>query len=589
MPPDALDARLARRSRRYDAAAILVLLIGSALLLWTWADYGISWDERFHIEYGEHIFQWYASGFEDKTALSYRIDYLYGGGFDLGGAIFRRFSEPPLDQWDAVHLFGALIGLMGFWGCWRLGRALGGPRAGLLAALFICATSVYWGHAVNNPKDMPFAVGYVWAMAYLVEAIREFPRVPPKLAAKLAVAIGLAMSVRIAGMLLLCYLAAAILAWVAYHAWQRRDLEAGYRYARRLSLTGLAVAAGAWVVMLVWWPWAVYDPIKRPFAALRRMSQFMGHERKMPFAGELISTFDVDWRYMPHYFGLKLPEFIVIGLVLGTLVALVTLLVRLREVRAFSDNLVLGVLLLSLYFPWVYAVYKQSVLYDGLRHFLFEVPVVVASVAWLAELGIAKLSARVSPWAGLALGLALLGACVDQYATMVRLHPQQVVYFNRFIGGLAGAVGEYDTDYYAVTYGEAGKEFADALWAEDPELFMNTGYLLSGCGGELRMLRNMPPNFAFHKKRTDFWMGYTRDNCHRRHKKMPIYYELTREGGLLVRVRDLRSAKPVPTPKSRRVPKRPISRPGPNTRKPKPATQGAPTDEHSGKDVRDSP
>ena len=70
--------------------------------------------------------------------------------------------------------------------------------------------------------------------------------------------------------------------------------------------------------MIVWWPWALYDPIKRPLAALRRMSQFMDHQRKMPFAGELVSNYDVDWRYMPHYFGYKLPEFVIILFCLGT-------------------------------------------------------------------------------------------------------------------------------------------------------------------------------------------------------------------------------------------------------------------------------
>jgi hypothetical protein len=533
-----------RWDRDYDAAAVVILAIASAVLLWTWRDFGITWDEGFHVAYGDHIYAFFESEFEDKSALSYRIDYLYGGGFDLAGAIFRKLAA-PLDEWDGIHLFGTLIGILGLWGTWKLARVLGGPRAGLLGAAFICATSVYWGHIPNNPKDLPFAVGHVWAMAYLVEAIRAFPKLSRTLQVKLAVAMGLAMSVRIAGLLLLCYFAAAIVAWVVYQGWQRRDLEAMYQHARRLGLTGLAVAAGAWLVMIVWWPWAMYDPIKRPLAALRRMSQFMTHERQMPFAGEMISTFDVDWRYMPHYFGLKLPEFVVVLAVVGVVVGLVILAIRARDPEHFTDNLVLGTVLFALLFPWVYAVIKQSVLYDGLRHFLFLVPLVVAGVAWFAEAILAIAIRRLGAWSGIILGFVFAALCMDQYATMARLHPYQYVYFNRFIGGVEGAVGNYDTDYYAATYGEAGELLARSLWQTEPDEFLETNYSVSGCGGEIRTLRRTPPNFMYRNKGGDFHVGYTRKDCHLRYQDSPIVVELTREGALLTVARDLRNrAKP---------------------------------------------
>jgi hypothetical protein len=540
MSPD-LTRRVSGHDRIYDAAAVLALLVTSLVMLMTWNDYGITWDERYHLEYGDHILAFFTSGFEDKSALSYRIDYLYGGSFDLLGAIFRVFAEPIKGR-DAIHLFGTLVGIAGFWGTWKLARTLGGPRAGLLGAVFIAATSVYWGHVPNNPKDLPFAVGYVWAMAYLVEAIRAFPQVPRSLAIKLAIAIGMAMSVRIAGMLLLCYLAAAIAIWVAYHAWLRRDAEAIYRYGRRLATTGLGVAAGAWLLMIVWWPWALYDPIKRPLAALRRMSAYMGHERKMPFAGEMISTFDVDWRYLPHYFGLNLPEFVVVLGVIGGVFGLGLLVGRARDVRYFTDNLVLGTVLLALLFPWAYAVYKHSVLYDGLRHFLFEVPLIIAGVAWFTDAILGRILARFGRPGGVLAAAVLTGLCVDQYATMARLHPHEYVYFNRFIGGLAGAVGNYDTDYYAETYVEGGKEFARELWLREPDRFLDTIYVIGGCGGDYRPVHRAPPNFKADKDRPDFWMAYTRDDCHLRHEESPVIFELTREGGLLLLVRDLRDS-----------------------------------------------
>ena len=530
-------------ARVYDAAAVVVLVIATALLLLTWRDYGISWDEGVHSHYGEHIYQYFETRGEDDTALSYRIDYLYGGSFDFLGAAFGRLVEPPLGHWDALHLFGALIGPLGLWGTWQLGRTLGGPRSGLLAALFIAGTSVYWGHMVNNPKDMPFAVGYVWAMNYLVKAIRQFPSIDRRVGIWLAVTMGMAMSVRIAGLLVMCYFVGAIVVWLGFQAWQRRSLEDGYRYARRLGARAAAIAAGAWIVMIVWWPWALHDPLRRPLIALTRMSKFMAHKRKMPFAGEWIWNYDVDWRYMPHYFGLKLPEFIVILGVLGFVLGVVVLIVRARRFRVFTDNLVLGTMLVSLVFPWIYAIYKDSVFYDGLRHFLFEVPVIVACVAWLVSTFIGVLRERWGRWGrwGSWATAVLVGLlCVDQYATMVRYHPFQVVYFNRFIGGLEGAVGKYSTDYYATTYGQAGAKLAEYLWETEPDVFLNTEYTVNGCAGPTMMVQRAPPNFSHKPKLADFWLSYTRKKCDKKHRESPIIFEIERDGGRLNRVRDVR-------------------------------------------------
>lgn len=540
---------LGRYDHLYDAVAVVALLLMTTVALLTWRDFGITWDESVHLNYGDHLLAFFTSKFEDQAALTYRLDYLYGGSFDLSGTIFREIAK-PLGRFDAIHLFGTLIGVIGLWGTWKLGRVLGGPRAGMLAALFIGATSVYWGHMPNNPKDLPFAAAYVWAMGFMIQAIRSFPRVPRSLAIKLAIAIGLAMSVRIAGLLLVCYLGAAIGAWLLYHGlmnrYMRRDLETTYRHAQRLAFTAIGVTAGAWLVMVIGWPWALLDPIKRPLAALRFMSQFMSHQREMPFAGEMISTYDVDWRYMPHYFGLKLPEFVVVLSVLGLAVGVWRLVRRAREFRYFTENLVLGTLIFAILFPWGYAVYKESVVYDGLRHFLFEVPVVVGAAAWLANGIITRVSQRLDVTGAVLSAVVVTGLCVDQYTKMIHLHPHEYVYFNRFIGGVGGALGKYDTDYYAETHREAIEQLARRLWKQNPDEYLNTRYRVASCVGRFITTYKAPPNIVYRRRDSapyDFWIGYTRENCARRHRSDPIVLEVRRDGAMLTIVRDRRTSK----------------------------------------------
>lgn len=560
-----------KRDRIYDRLSVSLFLVVLAVIAFTYEDYGVTWDESYHLAYGDHIYWWYASGFQNKTALTFRIDYLYGGGFDLLGSLFRRALR-GMDQYRAIHLFGALIGALGFVGTWKLGRLLGGARAGFLSALLLVLTPVYYGHIFNNPKDLPFAVGYVWGLYYISALILTFPRVPRHLAIRAAVALGLACSVRIGGILLFCYLGLAILLWCGHRARNHRSAEVGYRCFEHLALRAAGIVAGAWFVMLLSWPWAQLDPLKRPLAALSRMSEFIDHRREMPFAGEWISNLDVPWDYLFHYFGLKLPEVVVL-LFLASLVAGVAYVVRnTSSPERFAHALAILVLGVAILLPPAYAIYKKSVLYDGLRHFLFLVPpMVVAAGLFLDAVG-HFLTERYRRVGQAAFASMVLVHSADQASTSIRYHPHQYVYFNRLIGGLEGAEESYSTDYYGETYKEALEGMAKKLWAEDPDEYLRSVYTIEGCIGEGRIryyLTGAFRNRAGSKDRLDFWVGYTRQKCHLRHEDAPVYFEVRRQGGLLNRVRDLRSTRsdepsPESTPavkkRSRTKRKRPRSR-----------------------------
>ena len=114
------------------------------------------------------------------------------------------------------------------------------------------------------------------------------------------------------------------------------------------------------------------------------------------------------------------------------------------------------------------------------------------------------------------------------------------MYFNRFIGGVEGAVGNYSTAYYASTYDEGARELGEILWRQDPEAFLNTIYGVKGCVRADLMLHQAPPNLRPAQHYFEFWLGYNRDDCHLRYDDSPAIYEVERDGGLLLVVRDRR-------------------------------------------------
>src|SRR5215470_20101863 len=184
--------------RLFFGLIVLVLII----VLLTFRDYGVTWDEDAHNWYGNFVLQYYLSFFSDHDALHWRDLYNYGAIFDTLAAALNRVS--PIGIYETRHLLNALVGILGLIGCGKLGDSMGGPRVGFLAALFLLLTPNYYGQMFNNPKDIPFAVGVVWATYYMV---RLLPVLPLRLLAKLGVTIGMTTGVRIGGLLLLCYLA----------------------------------------------------------------------------------------------------------------------------------------------------------------------------------------------------------------------------------------------------------------------------------------------------------------------------------------------------------------------------------------------
>lgn len=533
--------------RWWDRASLLVIGVTLVVALWTFQDYGITWDEWPHIGYGDRIARFYGSGFKDLSSFTFRTNYYYGGGFDFLGAIFRWFAE-PMPNWKAIHLLGCLTGVLGLVGTWKLGRRLAGPFAGFVALFFLVLNPVYYGHMFNNPKDLPFAVGYVWSLYYMIDAIAAFPRVPRRTLIKLAIVTGMAMSVRIAGVLLLCYLGLAVALFAGFQGLWRRSLDATRAYFWRLGLRVAAVGAGAWATMLISWPWALVDPIRRPFITLTRMSQYNEHKRRMPFAGEDIWNFDIDWRYLPHYLGFQLPEVVLALFLVGTVWGVVAVARRIREPRYHLPALALLTLGLSIWLPPVYAIYKGSILYDGYRHFLFVVPPLTVLGALLVDLGAAGLVRRLGKPAWI-LVIGLLGlAGGDLLRQMIYLHPQEYVYFNRLIGGVAGAHQNYDTDYYGNTFKEAAEGMADYAWRTEPEKYLDTMYYYSGCVSAGTANKYLPPNFRGHKtrpgasKHADFYMGYVRGHCDRKYSKEPLAFAVERYGAELNVVRDIREA-----------------------------------------------
>src|SRR6188474_3944198 len=95
-----------RRFPTIDARRLsqLVLAILALLILATFADYGVSWDERVQNTYGLRLLSYYVTAFQDQSAFYYINLRYYGGAFDLIAAALNTVS--PFGEYETRHLLG---------------------------------------------------------------------------------------------------------------------------------------------------------------------------------------------------------------------------------------------------------------------------------------------------------------------------------------------------------------------------------------------------------------------------------------------------------------------------------------------------
>ena len=534
LAPIGTSHRLAA-DRIWDRLAGVALVLAALLVLFTFTDYGVTWDEDVHNWYGILALNYYLSLFADQRALHWLNLYNYGAAFDMVAAALNRFS--PLGVYETRHLLNGFIGILGLAGCWKLGRALGGPRVGFFALIFLLLTPNYYGQMFNNPKDIPFAVGGVWATYYMVRILPALPRPKLRLLVKMGLAIGLALGVRAGGLLFLCYLGLLLVLSAGWQAATARRLSvvfaAGWTSLWRVLLP---VAAIGFAVMLVFWPWGQHDPIGNPLRALA----FFSHETfpfNTLFDGRSIPASDLPWEYLPTYILLALPELVLVLLIAAPVLAAIGLT---RPGFGWRREAVLGFFLLgfTIVFPVVYAIAIKAVLFDGMRHFIFVLPS-IAVAAGLTMDRAARLLSEVPYRQAIYAALGLYG--VAHVATMVLLHPDQYVYYNAFVGGVDGAQRKFKIDYWANSYAEAVHGLETYLQNEYGAEFEEREFTVAVCGPPVSAAYYFPGNFRFVHRRdqADFFIAFTKDNCDRALPGREIY-RVERMGALLSVVLDRR-------------------------------------------------
>ncbi len=448
-----MNALTAKQEQEHIFWKYAFMLIGAAIVIimpLLSSHYGQSGDEWLQMEYGQHIWDYFFNG--DQQALDYTNKGLqyshqeyYGGLFDFLTNVFHHWF-PNTHILTIRHFCNAFLGslLMLFTGllAFRLSRKW---SVGVVALLFIIFSPRIFGESMNNPKDIPFATGFIMGTYFLVAMLQEFPRKLLKNAAGLAIGWGIAFGIRSAGGILLgAYMVLFIAAYYFFNANFKQTI-ADNKARNKFLLYFIGAIAVGYIIGIATWPWGLQSPISHPLESLQGMTNREINIRFLFEGMNHIST-DAPWYYEFKWIFISNP----LILLAGTLLFAVLIL----QAKKRYGNFPVFLVVFGALFPILYMIYKHSTVYDTWRHVFFVYPfwVVGAALGWdtLNE----YIKNEKLKWIPAAIALAGLLPVV---AWSVKNHPNETVYFNQLAGGIEGANGYYDLDYYQ----NSGKQAAD--------------------------------------------------------------------------------------------------------------------------------
>ena len=429
-------------SFRKDKAKLVFYLLALLSFIFMVAgsfDAGMSGDEEIHNIQAAHVYDYYATFGADSTAAVVTPQYnlpLYGQlvdnfayalskWFGLDNIMQVRHTVNTVCGWLAI-LFTALI-------AYRIAGRKYLPAI-LTFVLFVFSPR-FLGHSFNDLKDVNLVTFMAMGLFYMTVFLQDFPKVKVSTLVMLAVSIGLAMAVRVGGLILIPYLGmfGLIRFWQLYRQGAFVRGTAGKEF-WRLVKYGVLASLGGYVLCVLLWPYAMKAPVEHVFGTLTSMNAFAISIRQL-FEGTMQMSSQLPWYYTPKFIFMTVP----VAVMAGTLIDLVSGWTKERWFWTFF-------LLFCFVFPVVWIVVTKANVYGGWRHSMFCYPTLVA----LAGLGFYSLYERfrkpVLRWGlGVVLPLVLL---VGPVRHVFANHPYEYVYFNELSGGIRNAYGRYEMDYY---------------------------------------------------------------------------------------------------------------------------------------------
>jgi Dolichyl-phosphate-mannose-protein mannosyltransferase len=399
--------------------------------------YGISGDEIDMNEYGKATLKFFTSGFDyNNTILNVPKEYnrdgmmiYYGVLFDLICAIVNKFS--PLGEFTTRHILNAWAGFLAIYFAVKICIRCFGRQAAVLCTWLMFLAPFFLGHAMNNPKDIPFATAYIGAVWCIILFFDHLPKPKVKYYVYAILAIAAAINIRVAGILLIPYL----YVFAALYYVVKRFFHGGEIQLKQWVLPLVIVSVIGYLAGSLFWPYGLQNPVSNPFTALDQMKSFPVTIGQL-WEGTKVGSAELPGTYLIKSFIITNSYALLAGIVL--------MILFLWAARRSRQAAVIYFILFAGIFPVLYIMYSKANVYHLWRHVLFIFPPLAICSAGGWYFFSNWLQTRKFIY-----GMAIAGVLLlEPLAFIAMTFPNTICYFNAFVGGVKGAYTNYEVDYY---------------------------------------------------------------------------------------------------------------------------------------------
>lgn len=413
-----------------------LLVVFLLAVLFISRDAGISGDEEVHYKHSEMVYNYFKTMGKDKSALDTPKTHLqyYGQSFDNLVTILIHVFDID-DVYGFRHAMNSVAGWMivlvtGLFAVYLTGSY----KPGIIVVLLFAVSPRFLGHLQNNLKDIPFALAYIAGVFLSLKTVFSGSKPSKQTIALLVLSIAASIGIRAGGILLVIYLWFFVFLFYAYQYFKGSKIEIKELYDRLKQLVFVSVLS--YFLGLLLWPFALINPFHKPWQSYQIMTNFPTTLRQIFSDGYYWSDY-LPWFYLPKYLLITIPLVILLGIVF--------FLIFSKRIFKNGKFLPLVILVFTVVFPPVFVIFKHANLYGAWRHFIFIYPGIVL----ISALGFSEsISVLKKYWGKLGLAFVVIILAIHPVKFMVANHPYYYLYFNEFTGGLKGAYGKYETDYY---------------------------------------------------------------------------------------------------------------------------------------------
>jgi hypothetical protein len=419
------------------APGLIILIISIIVGFSTYQDYGISWDEPQQRLIGRINHDYMFRG--DTASFNNFLDKDYGVGFELPlNVIERNLPQPGSDR--NTHLMRHVLSNLYFLLCAFAGyvlffRLFKKQSVAIVGYLMLLLSPRIWAHSFFNTKDMPFLGTMILVFLAVHMAFQKRSYLWFLLLGFIS---GYALSIRILGIvpigLITFFLVVDIISAVKTKGDVRRQV--GFLFSFWAVM--LATAMAFWPIL---WgnPFANFINVYKAFSHFRWQSYLM-------FDGKLTYSLELPWNYLPYWMWISIPElWVLLGIAGFIAIAVKGITNPLKFITDTPErNFTLYIVVLVV--PIASVIFMKAVVYDDWRHVYFVYPSLVLLGLWVLNKLVETKAKNI-----------VLFVCGVQVVvtsvTMVRLHPFEQVYFNRFVSHEPEYLRKnFDYEYWGPSY-----------------------------------------------------------------------------------------------------------------------------------------